>query len=726
MSRRFHSLAAWAVLMMLIPGPAALAQEGGPFPEWRVFGDTTTRFEYYSVPDDADKRALSRYPVAGGQYYSDLNINFSRRYSPFETVHANIFGLLNESDYRLDDRGLIVEHATVTWVKGDALVPFRARGGDYFGYLSARTLQAPLKGVELELQPNFGGPGLNHSFLLMTGTVQPNYTYDDFNYNEEIYSGASWLVEGEAIGAIALNVVHNYRAANLETGFPSRNQFVGSVAVETPFTLTGEPLLLEAEIAQFQGDHDSTGSIERDKSDYGHFVKLSRRGRGPLSYSVKNERYGADYRPNGSSVSADRMTWEARAGWRFAQGLHLRGRAQKFEDGIETSNPTTTLVGGISATGPLLQNSWPSLSGAFDTFIQTVGNADDSTDTRTVSASLNLTAPLDDALTWRMGLSYRNLDDRVADSRPITSQVSLALDSAFAFGELRGTLSPGVVVRHITGGSGRADEVGPSITLNLTGEGHRLVADYRYLFQDRHGPDTVNNVTHTTALAYGFAAGPHRLGADFDWERRDEQPGQRADSYRIGASYTFSFDRPALAARPAPTVSTPQATLLLSALPPGLALDGGRALIASFGIRRAIARPGLLIYETQFLPGIDQRQRLTLIHANGRLERSGVIIEFDDVGDLDTTAQTFARIRQIMIRRHGTPQRNFDRGSFATDLAASLRSGAFARIDEWQLADGILRFGIVRRLDDQVRIEAQYARRFPEPIRGQWALEQVR
>lgn len=117
---------------------------------------------------------------------------------------------------------------------------------------------------------------------------------------------------------------------------------------------------------------------------------------------------------------------------------------------------------------------------------------------------------------------------------------------------------------------------------------------------------------------------------------------------------------------------------------------------------------------------------MALIHDNGRLGRSGIIIEFDDVGDFDTTAQTFARIRQILIRRHGTPQRNFDRGPFTTDLAASLRSGTFVHIDEWQLANGVLRFGIVRRLDDQVRMEVQYAPRFTDPIRGQWAIEQVR
>ena len=60
-------------------------------------------------------------------------------------------------------------------------------------------------------------------------------------------------------------------------------------------------------------------------------AQIADRGSGtPLSYSARFEHTGDDFRPNGAAVSANQRSYELRGGWRFADGLNLTGRLQRF------------------------------------------------------------------------------------------------------------------------------------------------------------------------------------------------------------------------------------------------------------------------------------------------------------------------------------------------------------------------------------------------------------
>jgi hypothetical protein len=89
-------------------------------------------------------------------------------------------------------------------------------------------------------------------------------------------------------------------------------------------------------------------------------------------------------------------------------------------------------------------------------------------------------------------------------------------------------------------------------------------------------------------------------------------------------------------------------------------------------------------------------------------------------------AQTFERVRQALIRRYGAPSSVFNRGDFRPSLADDVNTDQFIRLSEWRTPEGIIRFGIPRRLDRIVRMEVQIARSFPDPTQTRWSFEDLR
>jgi len=83
-------------------------------------------------------------------------------------------------------------------------------------------------------------------------------------------------------------------------------------------------------------------------------------------------------------------------------------------------------------------------------------------------------------------------------------------------------------------------------------------------------------------------------------------------------------------------------------------------------------------------------------------------------------------VRRRLVSEFGRPASFFDRGQFSPALASDLSAERFIRITEWDLPEGVLRFGIPRRLDGVVRMELQFARGFPDPQRSDWSLDSVR
>ena len=95
--------------------------------------------------------------------------------------------------------------------------------------------------------------------------------------------------------------------------------------------------------------------------------------------------------------------------------------------------------------------------------------------------------------------------------------------------------------------------------------------------------------------------------------------------------------------------------------------------------------------------------------------------------DSDTELRaTLERIGALLVTRYGTPTDFYETGSIDAPIAAGVESGSFIRLMEWARPEGVLRFGIPRRVDGQIRMELQFARELPPFRETSWSLESVR
>ena len=293
-------------------------------------------------------------------------------------------------------------------------------------------------------------------------------------------------------------------------------------------------------------------------------------------------------------------------------------------------------------------------------------------------------------------------------------------------------MSPGVVYRRGTGGTGDRDDWSPTLNLTLDRRRHSLRAAFSVLDQDGHAAAAIDSLTQRASLAWTYTRGRHRLGVEADWFDRDPSPGSDVEAWRVGAFWTVSFERPAVrpaappAAAAAPGVAATARVPDVVELAPGMTLADARTRLAGAGVRTGTERPGLAVFEARALETLDRRQRLALVHDGTRLERAVLVIDVDDAGGGDDLARTYARVREILLRRYGTPERRIEEGDFGPDVGAALADGRLRRLLEWSTASARVRFGIPSRADGSVRIEVQHAPGFAVGARNDWSLERLR
>jgi hypothetical protein len=699
--------------------------------ESHIFGSNTLRVENYAVRGN---QAASPYRYEGAQAFDEFSLNLNRRVSPYESWRGQFYGVINGSAYRSEDRGFVPERVNLFQEKGDGLIPYRVEVGDYFGFFSFRTLQRSLKGAQLELQPFASNAGQRHSLLLLTGANQPSWRH--FEPDQDYYSGFSWLIDDSGLGRFGVNFLHNRNEGSGGTSHRN-NQAVWSIAGENEIGLGAQRFRLEGEAAGFAGDHDgdTTSTSGRNRKDYGIFFQVSRRAQDPLTFRLRYERYGQDYRPNGAVITSDRQSGEGHIGWLFASGLQLRGRVQYFRDGLESGDPTDTYTVGVNFTGPFLRNHVTGLIGAVDVFAQDQDKRDGTIDLRTYTANINFSKPIADGWLGRLGLFIQRVNDFTAGPDTTTHQYTISSDRAFNFGELRGVITPGVLYRRVRGGSSATDDGSPTLALSLAKGPHQIRMNLAFLDQNPSTARTTQVGTGTSTVDYRYTFASHTFGIEFNQHYRGATPGQNTQSYRVSAFWTYAFDKPPVlaAARP-PLTSAPlkadgplvRGASLMVQLPPGSDLEQNVSRLEAVGISGGVRQPGVVLYETRILEEIEQRQRLALVHDDKRIANTALIVEFEDVGNRDSVAQTFERVRRALLDRFGNPAFNFEEGNFAATFAADVNSARFIRIMEWQSEVGRVRLGVPRRLDGQVRIEVQHARSFPPPRDTLWSVETVR
>jgi hypothetical protein len=130
----------------------------------------------------------------------------------------------------------------------------------------------------------------------------------------------------------------------------------------------------------------------------------------------------------------------------------------------------------------------------------------------------------------------------------------------------------------------------------------------------------------------------------------------------------------------------------------------------------------MVVFPTQFIEEISQRQQLAVVHKDGIVTKAALVIELEDTGAPETTRRLFERIRRILIQKYGAPE-TFERGEFSDNLSEDINRLGVIRVAEWPTEAGVIRLGIPRRLDRKVRIEIQHASQFPPPTMTLWSIE---
>ena len=699
--------------------------------KWHLFGSNTARVSFY---DSYGPGAASPYPFEGGMLFDEFNLYFERELNRFDRYYGEISGVANVDDgYRALDNGLVPERLNITRVNGDTGIPYRVELGDVFSYYSYLTLQRSLKGAQLELQPLPSTNSRRHSIVMSLGATESNWR--DLTMQDNFSTGLSWLVQDDALGALSLNAVHNYRDNSRKLGTLDRSQAVFSVAAEKAFSLFQHALNLDLEIAHFTGDHDGVGGAARgqDRSENGYYLAVG--GRDPsrrLDYRLRFDHYGQDFRPHGAIVTADRRSAETHIGWRFTNGIRLRGRAQLFDDGFESRNRIRTRTYGMNLAGPLFPSLLTYASGSLDAYVQLRDDELRTLDTRTQSVNLNLTSPLTHGWLGRVNLYFQNVTDgTAARAHAYTREVSLSADHAISFANFDGVITPGLTVRTVRKGFNHTTDIRPRVAMSLRNGPHAFRIDYGSRLQNRKLSISGADIdTHTANFDYRYDTGRHIFGFEGNLFGRDPDPGRSTEAYRLSVYWTVQFDRPPTdsAVRTSTTAASVADAygLGLIYLAPGTGQFVVEQQLRGAGLGEGTRFGTLRVYEFPILDNVFERQRYVVDVVDGVLTRTALVIDFDDVGNRDTVAQTFERTRESLIRELGRPTRTYENGEFGPSIVDDVNAQRLTRIVEWDTPSGLIRFGIPRRLDSQVRMEVQYARHFPPARETLWSIEAIR
>lgn len=680
--------------------------------DWSLSGYNTLRGEHYGVSGDP---ASAPYAYTGGQFYDEFGLNLSRRFSPYESLQGQFSGVMNASDYRSNEGGGVLERGRLVWEKGDADLPFRVEAGDFQAGVSPRVIQRALKGVQVELQPGIAG---RHSVQVFTGLAAP--IYRNLDDNREQASGFSWLLEDGLLGGLSLNAVRAEKAASAL--MPAYGQDTWSLAWDRQYKLGAHELEAEAEWARFSGEHTATGILKADRGE-ALFAQLTGRAK-PFDYRLRHTRNDGGFRPLEAAITPDQRATEAYLGWLADSGLQSRARFVHATDSYSGANPVDTRTLGYSLGGSLGKAPGKTLSTWLDLSRQSRADSLHTVDGFSDALGLSLGLPLNPALNLRAGVQGNDNHDGVRGTRAISRQASLALDYSFMTRSgWHGRLSPGVLARRSTGRSDQTD-LNPTLSLTLGREGHDLSASYSYYQQDAHFNGGVDSLIRQTSLAYTRSLGSHRFGLEANHFSRDPSPGVTASAYRIAATWTWAFDRPARAlaqATESSRLADGPGPLAVRDFAPSASLASVKQRLRVGGHAGGLSSPGRDVYELSLLPGVALRQRLVLFHDGDSLRSSALILDFPSGADGTDMLRQYQRVAEALYKQLGTPEARVEEGALSVNLPVDLMQGRFKRWMEWRSGAGVVRMGIPARATGQPRIEIIHAASQPTGL--QWGVD---
>jgi hypothetical protein len=718
-------------------GDEPAAQEPAEWlPSWGFRGANTLRYDHFD-----SKGPESSYPFEGNQVYDEFNFDFRNNDGPYSHWRGLVSGVIvNKRGNRSSvDRGFIPERMNLTREVGDRkigdhTVPYRWEAGDFYSFSSVMTQQSSLKGMSMEVQPQFASRP--DSLVLFFGSNQQSWQelFEEDVYADDISSGGLYTIETNNWGSWNFDTIYNHREAQ---GFVEESDHaVMSAAVEKPFEFGDHKLTFEAEEALFFGDN----VLGSDKVGNGFRTEIAGKHKfRPLDYRVKTEVYDRNYSPRGAIVSSNRASGEGHVGWSFQNGIRMRGRLQGFADGFQRSDQRDTVIAGLNLSGPLGLQVLPSVKGSMDFFIQDIENDSKTTD----RFSINFSTDLNSALSWgwmgRFGMLIQDTNDKTVGNRDGTTiELNSSADHDFALGPFDGVVTPGFLVRFVTSGTPESNEVQPTLAVRMGYLNHSAGFNYGAFIQERKGGAT-DYINHTLAADYRFEVGHNTFGTEFEYKGIGSDPGDDTDQWNVGLFWTFTFDRPpAPIDRTHPAFLEPHSALveaLVAAnitrvdpaeLAPGLELQSTRRRLGMLGAGQPTEQTDVDVYEYAVFSEFTQRQRLALVHDGKVVLASAAIIEFGNLGSVESDRQLFERVKRELVDRYGSPSRGLEEGAFDGNLVRDVNSKKLVRVLEWDTPNGVVRFGIPRRFDGRVRMEVQQRASFPAPRETRWSIEAVR
>ncbi len=711
--------------------------------DWHLSGQNLFRYNNYHT-NGYDPSSL--YPFESNQTYNETRFMMDRTFSPYEYVSLSSSALTNWSRIRSSEQGFVFEDIRSTWEKGDGAIPFRLYAGDYTSNLSYRTIQQNIKGAQLEIQPEIriGAAEQRHSILGFFGLQQQDYRDVDFNRN--IYSGASWLVDMAKYGTWAVHYINNFREKDVSQGFlGSRSQGTWGATFEKVFQLFGQKIGVEAETNLFQGDYDTflnPNGFENDRSDMSTFLQLTGENGTLFDYGFRYEEYGNHFRPAGGIITPDRRTLSWKLGGKVYQDIRLDGRVEAYRDSVESDLPTDTGLGGITISGPIQNPFLNDLSGYFDIFRESIDGKDRHINTQSWSYIGQLTSTFYEKWNGRFGYNIRHANDDAFDYMTIGREFTADIGHPITLGEASGDARLGMAYR-VNSGINSGVNLGPTFALSLAKDPHSLYFNGQYLMDNDRSIFDQDLETFGFGGGYTYNSGPHRIS--LDCEMNDRNPFElvkNTEDYRIGFTYTFSFDKPVgtdprdfswrNGYKPPTSVlenvsaeALSRETSFLQNIAPGTSLAEAQAFLKSQGLERASAQGDLLIYETRVFHDVDWRQRLVIEHKDGQVLRSIYLLDLDPSQNSSKSSAAYERVHGFLVKRFGNPVSDVHEGDFDKNFSSAVNSGQLTRVTDWNLEKGRLRLGIPSRFGQAARIEVHYAADIPDARDSHWGLDQV-
>jgi hypothetical protein len=261
-----------------------------------------------------------------------------------------------------------------------------------------------------------------------------------------------------------------------------------------------------------------------------------------------------------------------------------------------------------------------------------------------------------------------------------------------------------------------------------------LQGTWRNAYQDFSTNPSTDVVTRDLQVRFGKRWGEKNLAVELSTQTRLSDQIANNTAWKIGLVYGWRFGNQgrsfdATGMSPVPTqkpVAEKSDELDLTQLLPGMRLADARAYVQGFGLKSSQAAPGIDLYEDRVIPDVNERQRVFLEHKEDRLLRAGVIVDVGSRGSAETVETLLGRLLNRLSQRYGAPTTLVEEGTLGPNLAEDLRNGRLIRNYHWRTAFGVLRMGIPRRLDRQVRIEIQHRPPQGSVRNVDWSVEKLR